>query len=314
MSPLNSTNIHPASFILIGIPGLESVQHWISIPFCCMYLLALLGNFIVLYVIKAEQSLREPMFFFLSMLSITDMILSTSALPKMLGIFWFNLREISFNACLVQMFFIHSFTAMESGFFLAMAFDRYVAICNPLRHSTILTNPTIAKIGIIVVCRGVIFFSPHVFLVKSLPYCQTNVISHTYCEFMALMKIACAERYTSKVYSLTVALMIAAFDLLSTAASYFFILWTVLSLPSKEASRKAFSTCSSHICVILVFYTTAIFTFLTHRFGHNVPPEVHITMANIYLLVPPTLNPIIYGVRTKKIRQRAVKVFYHIYQ
>ncbi|XP_069495474.1 olfactory receptor 52N4-like [Ambystoma mexicanum] len=311
MSSVNSTNTNPLSFILIGIPGLEPVQRWISIPFCSMYILALLGNCTILYVIKAEQSLHKPMFLFLSMLSITDLILSTSALPKMLSIFWFNLRDISFNACLVQMFFIHSFTAMESGFFLAMAFDRYVAICNPLRHSTILTNPTIAKIGIVVVSRGVIFFSPHAFLVKSLPYCQTNVISHTYCEFMALMKIACAETYTSKAYSLTVASLIGAFDLLSTAASYFFILRTVLSLPSKAASRKAFSTCSSHICVILVFYTTAVFTFLTHRFGHNVPPEVHITVANIYLLVPPTLNPIIYGVRTKKIRQRVVKVFYH---
>ncbi|XP_078515180.1 olfactory receptor 52N4-like [Lissotriton helveticus] len=290
--------MHPSSFILIGIPGLESVQCWISIPVCAMYILALLGN-----------SLHEPMFLFLSMLSITDLILSTSAVPKMLSIFWFNSRDISFNSCLAQMFFIHSFTAMESGFFLAMAFDRYVAICNPLRHSAILTNPTVGKIGIVVMLRGIILFSPHAFLVKSLPYCHTNVIPHTYCEFMAIIKLACADPYTSKAYSLTVALLIAAFDLLSTVLSYIFILRSVLSLPSKEASHKAFSTCGSHICVILVFYTTAIFTFLTHRFGHNISPEIHITVANIYLLVPPTLNPIIYGVRTKKIRQRVVMIF-----
>ncbi|XP_078515183.1 olfactory receptor 52E4-like [Lissotriton helveticus] len=310
-APKSSSSTRPEPpFILIGIPGLEPVQWWISIPFCSMYILALLGNWTILCIIKVEHSLHEPMFLFLSMLSITDLILSTSAVPKMLSIFWFNSQDISFNACLVQMFFIHSFTAMESGFFLAMAFDRYVAICNPLRHSAILTNPTIGKIGIVVVFRGILFFSPQAFLVKSLPYCHTNVIPHTYCEFMAIIKLACADTYTSKAYSLTVASLIGAFDLLSTVLSYIFILRSVLRLPSKEASRKAFSTCGSHICVILVFYTTAVFTFLTHRFGHNISPEIHITVANIYLLVPPTLNPIIYGVRTKKIRQRVVKILY----
>ncbi|XP_029457875.1 olfactory receptor 52R1-like [Rhinatrema bivittatum] len=311
MPVLNNTNVNPVAFILIGIPGLESVQCWISIPFSVMYLMALLGNCTILFIIRTEPSLHEPMYLFLSMLAATDLILSTSTLPKMLAIFWFNAGDIAFDACLIQMFFIHSFTAMESGFFLAMAFDRYIAICNPLRHSLILTNPVISKIGFLVVLRAVIFFSPHPFLVKKLSYCQTNVIHHTYCEFMAVMKLACEDTFSSKAYSLTVASLIGSFDLLSTAVSYVFILRTVLSLPSKEASLKAFSTCSSHICVILVFYTTAVFTFLTHRFGHNVAPQIHITVANIYLLVPPMLNPIIYGVRTKKIRQRVFKMFYY---
>ncbi|XP_030055828.1 olfactory receptor 52R1-like isoform X2 [Microcaecilia unicolor] len=311
MSALNKSTVNPSTFILTGIPGLEGFQCWISIPFCFMYIVALFGNCTILFIIRTETSLHEPMYFFLSMLAATDLILSSSTLPKMLAIFWFNAGEIGFNACLIQMFFIHSFTAMESGFFLAMAFDRYIAICDPLRHSTILTSPVIGKIGLMVVFRAVIFFSPHPFLVKKLSYCQTNVIHHTYCEFMAVMKLACEDTFTSKAYSLTVASLIGAFDLLSTATSYVFILRSVLRLPSKEASLKAFSTCSSHICVILVFYSTAVFTFLTHRFGPNVAPQIHITVANIYLLVPPMLNPIIYGVRTKKIRQRVFKMLYY---
>ncbi|XP_071988983.1 olfactory receptor 52E2-like [Engystomops pustulosus] len=302
-------NSHPFFFILLGIPGLEDVQCWLSIPFCCMYLLAVFGNIIILLIIRSEKSLHEPMFFFLSMLSMTDIILSSSTLPKMLGIFWLNLREIRFEACLTQMFIIHSFTAMESGFFVAMAYDRFVAICNPLRHSVILSNNTVLLVGISVVFRGLVFFLPHPFIVKSLTFCQSNVIAHTYCEFMALIKLTCGDSSTTKSYSLTVASLMGAFDLLWIITSYTLILRTVLSLPTKQAGRKALSTCTSHILVILVFYTTATFTFVTHRFGHNIQPQIHISVANIYLLVPPMMNPIIYGVRTKRIRQRIVGSF-----
>ncbi|KAM4697247.1 uncharacterized protein O3C94_003475 [Discoglossus pictus] len=308
MLPLNNT--HPLAFILVGIPGLEPIQCWLSIPFCCMYIVAFIGNCAILFIIKHEKSLHEPMYFFVSMLSLTDLVLSSSTLPKMLSIFWFNFREIRFEACLTQMFFIHSFTAMESGFFLAMALDRYVAICNPLRHPSILNNTTVLVIGLSVVTRALVFFSPHPFIVKTLVFCEGNIILHTYCEFMAVIKLSCGESSVSKAYSLTVASLIGAFDLLSTAVSYAFILRTAIRLPTKEAGFKALSTCTSHICVILVFYSTAVFTFLTHRFGHNVAPQIHISISTIYLLVPPMLNPIIYGLRTKKIRQRMVSIVY----
>ncbi|KAM3936272.1 olfactory receptor 52E2-like [Leptodactylus fuscus] len=310
MLPMNDS--HPLYFILLGIPGLEDVQRWISIPFCCMYILAFFGNIIILLIIRSEKSLHEPMFFFLSMLSMTDVILSSSTLPKMLGIFWFNLREIAFEACLTQMFFIHSFTAMESGFFVAMAFDRFVAICNPLRHSAILSNKTIVIVGVSVVFRGLVFFLPHPIVVKSLIFCQTNIIPHTYCEFMAVMKLTCGDSTMTKSYSATVASMMGVFDLLCIITSYTLILHTALHLPTKQAGLKALSTCTSHILVILVFFITATFTFVTHRIGHNIRPQIHISIANIYLLVPPMMNPIIYGVRTKKIRQRIVHVFYSI--
>ncbi|KAL8191461.1 UNVERIFIED_CONTAM: hypothetical protein K2H54_073806 [Gekko kuhli] len=233
-----------------------------------------------------------------------DLVLSSSTLPKMLAIFWFGWHQIGAAACLAQMFFIHSFTAMESGFFLAMAYDRYVAICDPLRHATALTGAVVAKIGLAVVARGLVFFFPHPFLVGRLPFCRSRVIAHSYCEFMALVKLACADTAASGAYSLSLAFLIGGFDVCFISLSYGLILSTVCRLPSKEAGRKALGTCSSHICVILVFYTTAVFSFLTHRFGHNVPHALHILIANVYLVVPPGLNPIIYGVRTRKIRER----------
>ncbi|XP_069827946.1 olfactory receptor 52E2-like [Dendropsophus ebraccatus] len=298
---------HPFVFILLGIPGLEDVECWISIPFCCMYIIAFFGNIIILLIIRYEKRLHEPMFFFLSMLSMTDVVLSSSTLPKMLGIFWFNLREIRFEACLTQMFFIHSFTAIESGFFLAMAFDRYVAICNPLRHSAILSRRTVLVIGISVVFRALVFFLPHPLIIRSLIFCETNIIPHTYCEFMAVIKLAC-EDSSVQFYSLIIAAFMGVFDLLWIIISYTLILYAVLNLPTKQAGLKALSTCTSHIIVILIFYSTATFTFATHRFGHNIQPQIHISIANIYLLVPPMLNPVIYGVRTKRIRETIVQI------
>ncbi|XP_008828789.1 olfactory receptor 52M1-like [Nannospalax galili] len=302
MGPTNKSHVSPSTFMLMGIPGLEHMHVWIGIPFCSMYVVAVVGNVTILAVVRAERSLHEPMFLFLCMLSVTDLVLSTSTLPRMLCLFWLGAHDISFEACLVQMFFIHSFTAMESGFFLAMAIDRYVAICDPLRHATILTHSRIAKMGAAVVLRGVAFFSPHPILLEQLPYCKTHIIAHTYCEFMAVVKLACVDTGATKRYSLSVASVIGSCDGFFIALSYVLILRAVFHLPSREASLKALGTCGSHVCVILVFYSTAVFTFLTHRFGHNVAPQVHILIANMYLLVPPFLNPIVYGIRTKKIR------------
>ncbi|XP_049747066.1 olfactory receptor 52D1-like [Elephas maximus indicus] len=309
MSAYNKTDVHPSTFILIGIPGFEAAHIWISIPFCVIYFLTLLGNFSILFIIKTDHRLYEPMYLFLCMLAVADLIVCTTAVPKLLSLFWFNDGEIRFAACLTQVFLIHSSSTMESGFFLAMAFDRYVAICYPLTHSMILTHTVIGKIGLAIVLRGTVLLSPHPFLLRWLPYCKTNIISHTYCEFMALIKIACAETRIRRAYSLIVAFLTGGVDFILIICSYIFILHSVFHLPSKDARLKTLGTCGSHVLVILVSYTPAFFSFLTHRFGHHVAPHVHIFVANIYLLIPPMVNPIIYGVRTKRIRDRFLKVF-----
>ncbi|XP_060119830.1 olfactory receptor 52P1-like [Heteronotia binoei] len=309
MSAANWTFLHPSTFVLVGIPGLEAFHVWISIPFCSIYIFSLLGNCLLLGVVKTEPSLHEPMYLFLAMLAVADLVVSTTTLPKILSIFWFRQRVIRADACLAQVFLIHSVSTMESGFFAAMAFDRYVAICNPLRHSSILTNAVIAKIGLVVVIRGAVLLCPHPFLLRGLPYCKGNIISHTYCEFMALVKLTCADTQATKTYSLTVAFLTGGLDFILIVLSYILILRTVFRLPSKKARIKSLGTCGSHVCVILVSYTPAFFSFLTHRFGHSIGLSLHIIVANIYVLVPPMMNPIIYGVRTKKIRKVVLGLF-----
>ncbi|XP_074834361.1 olfactory receptor 52K2-like [Carettochelys insculpta] len=307
MADSNRTTSQPSTFILLGIPGLEEIYGWISVPFCSIYILSLLGNSLLLAVITTKPTLHEPMYHFLAMLAFSDLVISTTAMPKILCIFWFRDRAIHINTCLAQSFLIHSVSTMESRFMLAMAFDHYVAICNPLRHLAILTKRVIAQIGLGVVMRGMLLLGPHPFLLKQLPYCTTNVISHTYCEFMALVKLACVDTTVMRASSLLVAFLTAGLDFILIVLSYILILWAVCSLPSKEARVKSLSTCSSHICIMLVFYTPEAFSFISHHFGH-VAPHVHILIANVYQLVPPMMNPIIYGVRTLGIWQTTLHI------
>uniref|UniRef100_A0A2I3GD90 G-protein coupled receptors family 1 profile domain-containing protein n=1 Tax=Nomascus leucogenys TaxID=61853 RepID=A0A2I3GD90_NOMLE len=254
MSASNISSTHPAIFLLMGIPGLEHLHIWISIPFCSAYTLALLGNCTLLLIIQADAALHEPMYLFLAMLAAIDLVLSSSALPKMLAIFWFRDREINFFACLVQMFFLHFFSIMESAVLLAMAFDRHVAICKPLHYTKVLTGSLITKIGMAAVAQAVTLMTPLLFLLRCFHYCSST---------------------------------------------------TVLS----GGCYKAFGTCVSRIGAILAFYTPSVISSVMHRVACHAAPHVHILLANFYLLFPPMVNPIIYGVKTKQIHDRVLGVF-----
>ncbi|XP_074840291.1 olfactory receptor 52M1-like [Carettochelys insculpta] len=302
---------NPSTFILLGIPGLERDHVWISIPFCIMYATALLGNCTILFIVKMELSLHGPMYYFLCMLAVCDLVLSTSILPKTLSIFWFNSREIDFGACLTQMYFIQCFSATETGIFVSMAVDRYVAICDPLRYSTILTNSMVAKIGLAVLLCSIILVLPYPFLVRQCPYYRTNTIPHTYCEHMAVLKLACTDTRISNYYGLSLIFLITGLDVIFITVSYTQILRAIFSLPTKDARLKTLGTCNSHLCAMLVFYIPGLFSLFTHRFGHKVPLHFHVLVANMYLLVPPMLNPIIYGVRTKQIRDSLLRLITH---
>ncbi|KAG8548740.1 hypothetical protein GDO81_024368, partial [Engystomops pustulosus] len=308
MSQVNSTMLLPVQFFLLGIPGLEDLYLYLAFLFTVIYVTSVLGNFTMLFIIRIDRSLHEPMYYFLCMLSSVDLALSNSTTPKMLGILWMNTHEIYAEACLTQMFFLHSFAIMESALLLAMAFDRYVAICNPLRYTSILTKGLVIVIGVLTFIRAVALMTPLPFLIRRLPFCSTSVIHHSYCEHMAVVKLACADTTFNNVYGLVVALFIVGLDLIFIICSYIMILRAVFSLSSTEARFKALGTCASHICAILSFYIPVVLSSVVHRFGKNVPIHIHILLANVYLMLPPLINPIVYGVRTKQIRNRVKSI------
>ncbi|XP_058162398.1 olfactory receptor 52H1-like [Dasypus novemcinctus] len=309
VATVNVSTSNPGLFTLVGIPGLEQFHIWIGIPFFAIYFVALTGNGMLLYLIAKDHSLHEPMFFFLSMLASADLILCTTCIPKTLGIFWFGAKEITFPACLTQIFFVHFSFFLDSAILLAMAFDRYMAICSPLRYTSVLTPRTIVKIMMGIVSRSFSVIVPVVFLVKRLPFCRTHLIPHTYCEHIGVARLSCADISINIWYGFAVPLMTVFSDLILIIISYTLILRAVFHLPSRDARQKALSTCGSHVTVILIFYTPAMFSVLTHRFGHNISLTFHIMFANLYVAIPPALNPIIYGVKTKQIRDKVILLF-----
>ncbi|XP_012642063.1 olfactory receptor 52H1-like [Microcebus murinus] len=305
----NLSSYNPGPFILMGIPGLEQFHEWIGIPFCIIYIVAIMGNCILLYLIAVERSLHEPMFFFLSMLAMTDLILSTTTVPKSLSIFWLGAGEITFPGCLTQMFFLHFSSVLDSAILMAMAFDRYVAICSPLRYTTTLTPKTIIKIAVGIAFRSFCIILPDVFLLTRLPFCRTRIIPHTYCEHIGVARLSCGDISINIWFGFCVPFMIVMSDVILIAVSYTLILCAVFRLPSRDARQKALGTCGSHVCVILMFYTPAFFSILAHRFGHNISRTFHIMFANLYIVIPPALNPIVYGVKTKQIRNKVIHLF-----
>ncbi|XP_027972554.1 putative olfactory receptor 52P1 [Eumetopias jubatus] len=309
MESPNHTNLDPFVFFLLGIPGLEQFHLWLSLPVCCLGTATVVGNIAILLVVAMEPALHKPVYLFLCMLLTTDLAASFSTVPKLLAILWCGAGHISASACLAQMLFIHAFCMMESTVLLAMAFDRYVAICHPLRYATILTDTIIARIGVVAIVQGSKLMLPCPFLTARLSFCQSHVIPHTYCEPMAVVKLACGDTRPNHVYGLAAALLVIGVDLFCIGLSYVFIARAVLCLSSPEAQSKALGTCGSHVCVILISYAPALFSFFTHCFGHHVPLHIHILLANVYLLFPPALNPMVYGVKTKEIRERVVRVF-----
>nr|XP_032647607.1 olfactory receptor 51G2-like isoform X1 [Chelonoidis abingdonii] len=314
MSAVNDTEFSSAVFLLTGIPGQEDVHLWVSVPFCLMYVIAIVGNAVILFIIKTDPSLHEPMYIFLSMLAITDLALSISTMPTTLGIFLFNTREISLDisldACFAQLFFIHSLSFIESSVLLLMAFDRFVAICKPLRYASILTLPRIRKMGLVFVLRGVSLIFPLPFLLKRFRYCRANILSHCYCLHQDVIKMACSDITVNYIYGFFLTVTVVGLDSLFIFLSYVMILKTVLKVMSHAECLRALNTCVSHLCAVLLFYTPRIGLGVIHRFLKGSPPLLILLLGYICLFVSPLMNPIVYSIKSKHFRARIIRVFF----
>ncbi|XP_032656727.1 olfactory receptor 52P1-like [Chelonoidis abingdonii] len=307
IAAFNLTPSDPSTFILMGIPGLEAAHIWISILFSTSYIISLLGNFIVLFVVGKEQTLHKPMYLLLCILAVTDISTSTSIVLKALCIFWFKLEIISVSGCLTQMFFFHTGTVMHSAILATMAFDSYVAIHNPLRYATILTNARIAKLGLVGLIRAIFFVLPLPLLLIRQPFCANRIIPHTYCDHMAVAKMSCGDITFNRMYGLVIPFVVNGSDLTLIALFYGLIIRAVLRISSKKVHQKTLNTCTAHICVMLMSYPPFFFSTMTHRFGQGITPHIHIILANLYFLLPTMLNAIIYGAKTKELWEKVGK-------
>ncbi|EHH52195.1 hypothetical protein EGM_12594, partial [Macaca fascicularis] len=298
---ISNSNFSSSRFVLTGFPGLEVHYPWLCIPFSSIYALVFLGNCMVLHVIRTESNLHQPMFYFLAMLALTDLCMGFSTVPTVLGILLGFIQEISLDSCIAQSYFIHGLSFMESSVLLAMAFDRYIAICNPLRYSSILTNDKIMKIGVAILCRSSLLIPPVIIRLKFLNYCHPHILSHSFCLHQDLIRMACSDIRFNNVYGLALVISSLLLDAVLILISYVMILHTVVAIASWEERLKSLQTCVSHICAVSVFYIPIIGLTMVHRFGKHLSPLVHILMGNSYILFPPMMNPIIYSIKTQQI-------------
>ncbi|XP_012501120.1 PREDICTED: olfactory receptor 51G2-like [Propithecus coquereli] len=308
MSCNTSTSGH-STFLLTGFPGLEASHHWVSIPINLICVVSILGNSIILFLIRTDPALYEPMYIFLSILAASDLGLCASTFPTMVQLFWLGAHELPFDLCAAQMFFIHAFTYVESGILLAMAFDRFIAIQDPLHYVTILTPSAVVKVGTAILVRAVLLNLPAPILLRRLLFPQISVLSHCYCLHCDLVGLACSDTWINSLVGLVSILLSLCLDSSLIMLSYTLILRTVLGIASPGEQLKALTTCVSHLCIVLIFYLPKLGLSVLHQVEKHSYPALAVLMANMHFLVPPFMNPIVYCIKSKQIRQSLLKLF-----
>ncbi|XP_074052048.1 olfactory receptor 13C7-like [Macrotis lagotis] len=304
MGGINQTTV--TEFVLLGLSGHPRLGTIFFVLVLWMYMIILLGNGILIIVTIYDSHLHTPMYFFLGNLSFLDICYTTSSVPLVLDSFLTPRRIISFSGCTVQMFLSFAMGATECVLLSMMAFDRYVAICKPLRYPVIMNKGTYVSMAVGSWIAGGITSTVQTSLAMKLPFCGDNVINHFTCEILAVLKLACAD-ILPNVISMTVAdVIFLVFPVLFIFTSYVFIISTILRIPSAEGRRKAFSTCSAHLTVVIVFYGTIFFMYVKPKskdsLGVDKEDITDKLISLFYGVVTPMLNPLIYSLRNKDVK------------
>ncbi|NP_001377976.1 olfactory receptor 2A7 [Equus caballus] len=294
----NMTSI--MEFILLGFPFSPRIQVLLFGLFSLFYAFTLLGNGVILGLISLDSRLHTPMYFFLSHLAIVDIAYACNTVPQMLVNLLNPARPISFADCMTQTFLFLTFAVTECLLLVVMSYDRYVAICHPLRYSAIMSWRVSVTLAVTCWTTGVLLSLVHLVLLLSLPFCRPQKINHFFCEIMAVLKLARADTHINEIAVLAGAISVLVGPFSSIVVSYMCILGAILRIQSGEGQRKAFSTCSSHLCVVVLFYGTAIITYVGPQHGN--PKEQKKYLLLFHSLFNPMLNPLIYSLRNKEVK------------
>ncbi|XP_074120889.1 olfactory receptor 6Y1 [Sminthopsis crassicaudata] len=292
-------------FILLGFPTQPTIQLLLFSLFLVAYLLTLLENFMIIIAIRSDGQLHKPMYFFLSHLSFLEMWYVTVISPKMLVDFLSHDKSISFAGCMTQLYFFVTFVCTEYILLAVMAFDRYVAICNPLRYPAIMSNQLCSALaGGCWFCGLMTAMIKMVFIAR-LRYCGKPHINHYFCDISPLLNVSCEDSSQAELVDFFLALMVIAVPLCVVVTSYVAIITTILKIPSAQGRYKAFSTCASHLTVVILFYSTTLFTYARPKlmYAYNSNKVVSV----LYTVIVPLLNPVIYCLRNREVKMALKK-------
>ncbi|XP_028656854.1 olfactory receptor 52K1-like [Erpetoichthys calabaricus] len=308
MQDIREENISYTQFILVGFPDVYEYRKLLFIPFFMLFVMAVVSNCVIIYIIQTGKGFSSPMYLLICAIAFVDLGIPITFVPKMLLNFLFDWNDISLTGCLVQMFFIHFISSFESTILMVMALDRYVAICMPLRYNDYINSSTLLKLSVAAVIRSVIFVSLIVIFVGTLSFCWTNIIKHCYCEHMAVVGLACGDTTKNSIVGLVGIFSIIGVDLICIFCSYIKIFTVVLKSSSVSSRQKAIHTCTTHLIVILTTFLSALVSFIAYRIKDSISINTHNIISVLYQLLPCCFNPVIYGVRTKEIRQQIFKM------
>uniref|UniRef100_A0A8C4SP46 G-protein coupled receptors family 1 profile domain-containing protein n=1 Tax=Erpetoichthys calabaricus TaxID=27687 RepID=A0A8C4SP46_ERPCA len=295
-------------FIVFGFPGFQDHESklLISVIFLIAYLFIWLGNVSIIVTFMLNESLHKPMYVLICTLAVFDITFSSITVPRALAVLMFDARVVSFNACFAQLFLFHAVGSSQSFLLMLMAYDRLVAICNPLLYSTIMSNRVI--LNQITLCWLGGFITPLIPLILALrlPFCGPNKVMNIYCELASVVRLACSDISVNTTLAFIIAMCTLLIPLAYIVYSYICIIKSVLNIASSEGRVKAFSTCGTHLMVICIFIVTAVGFYISYRIPGS-SEDVRTMAAVLQNIIPPLLNPVIYCLRNKEIRDNFVK-------
>ncbi|ELK23855.1 PREDICTED: olfactory receptor 5L1 [Myotis davidii] len=293
-------------FILLGLSDVPELRVFLFMLFLLVYGVTVLGNVGMIALIQVSSRLHTPMYFFLSHLSFIDYCYSTIIVPKMLANIVNEDKAISFLGCAVQFYLFCTCVVTEVFLLAVMAYDRFVAICNPLLYMVTMSRTLCVKLVSCCYLGGTVCSLIHLCLALEIPSYRSNVINHFFCDLPPLLSLACSDVSMNELLLYTVATFNEVITIVIILTSYLFILITILRMHSAEGRRKAFSTCASHLTAIIVFHGTILFTYCRPSTGNSTDTDKVATV--FYTVVIPMLNPLIYSVRNKDVKEALRKV------
>ncbi|XP_048805581.1 olfactory receptor 1019-like isoform X1 [Lagopus muta] len=289
-----------AEFILEGFSDHPKMKAALFVVFLLIYAITLLGNVGIIVLIRADPRLHTSMYFFLSSLSVVDICFSSVIAPRTLVNFLSERRTISFTGCTGQTFFYIVFVTTECFLLAVMAYDRYVAICNPLLYSTIMTRRQCVQLVVGSYVGGILNAIIQMAFIVRLPFCGSNIINHFFCDVPPLLALSCASTYINEMILFSLAGIIELSTVVIILVSYIFISCAILRIHSAEGRQKALSTCASHLTAVTLLYGTTIFMYLRPSSSYSLNTDKVVSV--FYTVVIPMLNPLIYSLRNQEVK------------